>query len=163
MDDQRGFRQVFGAGVPDGEFPLDDELCPDLSDSDGCLDEAIDPHDLGVLGERLAAAYLQRRGFELLEANYRCRFGEADLIAQIDDETVLVEVKTRQVPAGMEEGIPELAVDFQKRQRYRNIALSYMLQNGDVRYIRFDVIAINVTGTRCAHLRHLVAAYAWDE
>ena len=33
--------------------------------------------------ERLAAAYLQRRGFELLEANYRCRFGEADLIAQI--------------------------------------------------------------------------------
>ena len=58
MDDQRGFRQVFGAGVPDGEFPLDDELCPDLSNSDGCLDEAIDPHDLGVLGERLAAAYL---------------------------------------------------------------------------------------------------------
>ncbi len=163
MNEQRGFRQVFGAGVPDGEIPLDGELCDGLGDDGICLDEEIDPHELGALGERLAAAYLQRRGFELLEVNYRCRYGEADLIAQIDDETVLVEVKTRQVSRGMEEGIPELALDHQKRQRYRNIALCYMLQNPEVRYIRFDVIAINVTGERCAHLRHLVAAYAWDE
>lgn len=52
-------------------------------------------NNTGQDAERLAAIYLQRQGLKLLETNYRCRFGEIDLIMQDGKEIVFVEVRLR--------------------------------------------------------------------
>ncbi|MBP5618294.1 MAG: YraN family protein, partial [Clostridia bacterium] len=49
----------------------------------------------GERGEKLAARYLRRKGYRILERNFQTRFGEIDLIARKGDQLVFVEVKTR--------------------------------------------------------------------
>ncbi|WP_058270331.1 YraN family protein [Olsenella massiliensis] len=122
----------------------------------------MSPREVGRLGERLAAGYLARRGFELLERNLVNAGGEADIVARDDDCVVLVEVKTRVARPDDVDVVPELAVTKDKRRRYRNIALAYLLEHERTECLRFDVIAIKVEGERQAHLRHLVGAFAWD-
>ena len=46
--------------------------------------------DTGILGERLAAEFLQRRGYQIVETNYRCPEGEVDIIARHGDFLVFV-------------------------------------------------------------------------
>ena len=50
---------------------------------------------LGNLGERIAKIYLQINGYQILKCNFRCRFGEIDLIAQKGGTLHFIEVKTR--------------------------------------------------------------------
>ncbi len=129
-----------------------------------CSVRDMTPQELGARGEEMAANYLERKGWELLERNWRCGFGEVDIIAreeEFSDTVVLVEVKTR-LALGGHEGMPELAVDEAKRERYRMCALAYLMQHGEVRSIRFDVIALNVMGEGGARLRHLFGAYSMD-
>ena len=52
-------------------------------------------HQLGSSGENLAAAFLEKRGFEVISKNYKTRLGEIDLIAKKDNTVAFVEVKTR--------------------------------------------------------------------
>src|SRR3954447_9313516 len=52
-------------------------------------------HSLGAVGERLAAEHLERRGFEILERNFRTRWGELDLVAYDGRVLAFCEVKTR--------------------------------------------------------------------
>ena len=61
---------------------------------------------LGGAGERLAAGWLEARGYRVLARNWRCVYGELDLIAEEADELVFVEVKTRR---GVAHGVPEEA------------------------------------------------------
>ena len=49
----------------------------------------------GRLGEQLTAEYLEEKGYEIVERNFKCRFGEIDIIAQNDRYLAFVEVKTR--------------------------------------------------------------------
>lgn len=123
----------------------------------------LSPRELGMRGEELASSYLESRGLEIVERNFRCRSGEADIVAREDGEYILVEVKTRLAIGRERESLPELAVDSDKRERYRRIALEYMMLHPEVSFVRFDVIAINVVGERQASLRHLVGAFSWDE
>lgn len=53
------------------------------------------PGNTGAAAEQLAAAFLQRQGLKLVEANYRCRFGEIDLICNDQNTLVFVEVRLR--------------------------------------------------------------------
>ncbi len=55
----------------------------------------MDKHSLGQFGEEQAARYLRRRFYSILERNYRCRFGEIDLIAKRGGTLAFVEVKLR--------------------------------------------------------------------
>ena len=55
----------------------------------------MDKHSLGQFGEEQAARYLRRRFYSILERNYRCRFGEIDLIAKRGGVLAFVEVKLR--------------------------------------------------------------------
>lgn len=54
-----------------------------------------DRAELGALGERLAAKYLEKKGYRILERNFRCRMGEIDLIALRGNDLVFTEVKLR--------------------------------------------------------------------
>jgi putative endonuclease len=94
----------------------------------------------GKLGEELAAAYLEEAGYRILERNYRCPFGEIDIIAQEGDTLVFVEVKSRR---SENFGLPQLAVGPEKQRRISKISLYYLQGHRlDAPNVRFDVVAI---------------------
>lgn len=93
----------------------------------------------GMLGERFAADYLKAQGYRILATNFRTRFGEIDIIAQIGEILAFVEVKTRAASAL---GTPAEAVTAAKQKKLITAALQYMqAYPGDLQP-RFDVVAI---------------------
>lgn len=106
---------------------------------------------LGQTGELAAVRFLSRKGYEILETNWTCVAGEADIIALEEDTLCFVEVKTR---SNVEKGFPAEAVDAKKRDRYERIAACYLAtyENCDIR-VRFDVISILVLSENRAFLR----------
>jgi putative endonuclease len=97
---------------------------------------------LGEQGERLAATWLQRRGYRVVERNYRSRLGEIDLVCRHGGELVFVEVKTR---ASSEFADPVESVTAAKQRKLRRLAEEYVisrrLEDADV---RFDVLGVTV-------------------
>ncbi|HEY5739575.1 MAG TPA: YraN family protein, partial [Gammaproteobacteria bacterium] len=97
---------------------------------------------LGRRAEQRALAYLQRRGLRLVTRNYRCRFGEIDLIMRDNDCIVFVEVRFR---TSISFAPPALTVDTFKQSRIEKTAQSYLARHP--RHAdhpaRFDVIAID--------------------
>ncbi|MCL2883001.1 MAG: YraN family protein [Coriobacteriia bacterium] len=117
--------------------------------------------ELGNKGEGFACSFLEHAGVKVLERNWHCQAGEADIIALEDDELVFIEVKTR---SSLDKGFPEDSVTRKKRQRYELIAAYYLSDyEGPSRRIRFDVIAILVTGENQAFLKHHRDAFAHGE
>ncbi len=109
-------------------------------------------HALGRLGEDLAADHLVRRGFRILERNYRTRWGELDIVAFDGTTLTFVEVKTRKLAAGS--GLsPFDAIRSGKRSQVRKMAGSWLSVPADRPYaevLRFD--AIGVTFDRSGQL-----------
>ncbi len=98
---------------------------------------------LGRTGERLAAEALTRRGYHILERNFRCCYGEIDLIAEDGHELVFVEVKTRR---GTAFGRPEEAVTPRKQRKLVEIATYYLdLYACADRAWRVDVVAVQLS------------------
>jgi putative endonuclease len=96
---------------------------------------------LGKRGEELAGKFLKRKGYKIIEFNYRCPLGELDIVAEDHGVLVFVEVKTRH---SAEFGPPQAAVTLTKQQRIARIAQNYLahkeLWGVDC---RFDVVAIS--------------------
>jgi len=98
---------------------------------------------LGRTGERLAAEELVRRGYRILEKNFRCSYGEIDLVAEDEHDLIFVEVKTRR---GNAYGLPEDAVTFRKRQKLVQVASYYLdLHACSERSWRIDVVAVQLS------------------
>lgn len=94
----------------------------------------------GRQGEDLAEQYLRRRGYRIIQRNYRAPCGEIDIIAEDKGVLVFVEVKTR---TGSGFGTPAESVTFRKRQQISKAALVYLGQQllfGAA--ARFDVVAV---------------------
>lgn len=103
--------------------------------------------NLGRDGERLAVDYLKRKGYRIIEENYRTRRGEIDIICEQRGSIVFVEVKTRK---SLSFGRPEEAVDSRKRKKMAEIAVNFLNErnlNGKVD-CRFDVVAITLKDSR---------------
>ncbi len=99
---------------------------------------------LGQEGERLAERYLQKKGYKLVERNYRCAVGELDLIVLDRRVVVFVEVKTR---TGHGFGSPLEAVEFRKQRKMIQAAQFFLSAKGlQQREARFDVIGISWPG-----------------
>ena len=79
---------------------------------------------IGEKYERRAGAYLEEKGYEILEYNFRCRSGEIDIIARDGEYLVFCEVKYR---AGNGKGHPAEAVGFRKQSVISKCALYYMV------------------------------------
>ncbi len=94
----------------------------------------------GIYGEKLAADYLKKHGYTILERNYKVPCGEIDIIASKNKCISFIEVKSRWTLAN---GMPSEAVNLARQRRYINAADSYIATLGypDVDY-RFDVIEI---------------------
>ena len=100
---------------------------------------------LGRTGERLAAESLERQGYRILERNFRCRYGEIDLVAEHEGDLVFVEVKTRR---GTAYGRPEEAVNLRKQRKIIQVALFYLdLHACSERSWRIDVVAIQMSAS----------------
>jgi putative endonuclease len=99
---------------------------------------------LGKEGERLAEQYLKKKGYKIVERNYRCRGAELDLIVLDRRVIVFVEVKTR---TGHGFGSPFEAVEFRKQQKMIQAA-QYFLNEKKLhqRDARFDVVGISWPG-----------------
>lgn len=102
-------------------------------------------HVFGRAGERLAALELEGQGYRILETNFRCRYGEIDLIVEDECDLVFVEVKMRR---GTASGLPEEAVDARKQRRLLQVAAYYLALHEYVeRSWRIDVIAIQLSNS----------------
>lgn len=125
----------------------------------GQIDESIGAHNkaLGKKGEKAAARYLMLKGYEIIEMNWFCAAGEADIVAWGEECLVFCEVKTR---SNIDKGFPSESVTKKKRQKYEKIAAWYLQEHDwyDV-CIRFDVIDILVVRHDRALIRHLVNAF----
>ena len=93
---------------------------------------------LGRAGEKQAVKYLKKKGYKILEKNYKNPFGEVDIIAKKDDTVAFIEVKTRLSDIF---GAPSEAVDAARRKRYINAAKYYFIR-GCPYTVRFDVIEV---------------------
>ncbi|HEX7456071.1 MAG TPA: YraN family protein [Candidatus Nanoarchaeia archaeon] len=98
--------------------------------------------ELGLLGEKLAAALLRKEDYKILEKNFQSRFGEIDIVAQEDDTLVFVEVKTRW---SKEYGKPEEAIRPRKLKSIAKVGAYYkLLHPGSPEAERIDVVAIEL-------------------
>jgi putative endonuclease len=79
--------------------------------------------ETGRLGEDLACRALKKKGYRILERNYRCRYGEIDVVARKGDYLVFVEVRSK---TGTAFGTPEESVTAQKKQRLAASVMSYL-------------------------------------
>jgi putative endonuclease len=115
---------------------------------------------LGRIGEDLSCTYLQEKEFKIIERNWTCKAGEADIIALDHDTLVFIEVKTRSTQYC---GLPEDAVTQKKRTKYENIAIRYLATHHlPSSRVRFDVISLMVMDGQRAFLRHHRDAYCTD-
>ena len=123
-------------------------------------DGSLSPKQLGIAGERYAAAWLERQGCTVLDRNWRSRYGELDVVALSPERTVLfVEVKTRR---GIRYGVPQEAGTARKQANLRRAGVQWLLaaehrlsHNG----IRFDVISIVVPAGGKPVVRHIREAF----
>ena len=98
------------------------------------------PLELGRRGEELASRFLKKLHYKILEKNFRCKFGEIDIIALQGKTLVFVEVKTRSSP---EYGGPQASVTPKKREQLIKVAFFYLQKNRLFdRDARFDVVAV---------------------
>jgi len=96
---------------------------------------------LGKEGERIAEQYLKRKGYKVVERNYRCAAGEVDLIVLDRRVIVFVEVKTR---TGHGFGTPLEAVQPRKQRKMMQAAQFFLSQKKlHQRDARFDVVGIS--------------------
>lgn len=110
---------------------------------------------LGAMGEALAVDHLTKMGFRILDRNWRCRYGELDVIAS-DTTTrsvVFVEVKTR---TGDGYGGLAHAVTPRKVRRLRRLAGLWLAgQDGGWAAVRIDVIGVRIGRCRTPEITHL--------
>ncbi|OGI20015.1 MAG: hypothetical protein A3J06_00390 [Candidatus Moranbacteria bacterium RIFCSPLOWO2_02_FULL_48_19] len=119
---------------------------------------------LGTLGEKLGCQYLEKKGYKIVEVNYKNpkgrRLGEIDIIATIGKKIVFVEVKTRE-KSGLAFGLPEENINRKKLHKLQKIAAYYLRQNKWLdREYAFDALSIVYDGVaRSAKIRHLESIF----
>lgn len=108
---------------------------------------------LGRYGEDLAARYLQASGLTIIERNWRCRFGEIDIVAREGSTLVVCEVKTR---SSLAFGHPAEAITARKLRRMRHLGVRWLDEHAvHVPAMRMDLVAILHTAGGPARIEHL--------
>jgi putative endonuclease len=122
--------------------------------------------EIGALGESAAAEYLRRKGFEILEKNYRKPWGEIDIIALKSNIVRFVEVKSvsRESSADISKDLnghrPEELVHELKLRKIARTAEMYMNDKKDLRDYQIDVVGVfldfNARKARCRLLEQVL-------
>ena len=117
---------------------------------------------LGDWGEEQAVRFLEKNGYSIETTNYRCAYGEVDIVAMDGEELVFVEVRTRR-PGNF--GTPEESVSKHKLRRLMATCQDYLQKSGqeDIQW-RVDLISVRLESgrknnpkvERIDHLRHVL-------
>ena len=78
---------------------------------------------IGKRGEEIAKRFLEKKGYKIIEQNYRTKYGEIDLVCQKGKELIIVEVRTK---VGDLYGTPEESLNYRKLRKLRLNALAYV-------------------------------------
>lgn len=113
----------------------------------------------GTYGELTAGRYLRENGYTILNANYRCRMGEIDIIAANRKYICFVEVKTRDENTVLK---PSDAVNSAKRRRIISTAQFYLSHNKTKLQPRFDVIEVFMKGDKAVKVNFIENAYSGE-
>lgn len=98
--------------------------------------------ETGILGEKLARDFLKKRGYHILEANYRCPHGEIDIIARHKDFLVFAEVRTKK---SLEYGSPAESVTAAKKKNLIATAWHYRQTHHNLPALwRIDFVAVEL-------------------
>ncbi|EIJ37961.1 putative endonuclease related to Holliday junction resolvase [Galbibacter orientalis DSM 19592] len=93
----------------------------------------------GQKAEEMAVALLFKKGYTILERNYRYNFAEVDVIAEINNQIICVEVKAR---SSIFYGDPQSFVIPKKIKLLVKVMNHYIIENGIDKEVRFDIIAV---------------------
>lgn len=113
----------------------------------------------GAMGEILAARFLREKGYTICSSNFRCRFGEVDIIAADKRYLVFVEVKTRREDARY---LPREAVTASKQRKLLQTAALYLSRFPTKLQPRFDVIEVVTSSDdtmKIVEINHIIGAY----
>jgi len=98
---------------------------------------------LGIRGETLAVDFLKKKNYRIIRTNYRCLFGEIDIIALKKNVLSFIEVKTR---ASGRFGTPQEAIHERKQRTIARAALAFLQQHRlEDTPARFDVVTVQLT------------------
>jgi len=117
--------------------------------------------DIGILGEKMTRDFLREKGHQIIESNYRCSYGEIDIITRDRDYLVFVEVKTR---TSLDFGHPEESITQAKKERLRQIALHYRQTHDDLPALwRIDVACIELDHEAKPKRIEIIEDAVWEE
>lgn len=112
--------------------------------------------ELGDIGETLAIQYVQSKGYKILSKNFRCKFGEIDIIAKYKNFYVFIEVKTRK---NLIFGRPIEAVNSKKIAHMLKTIRFYLkknnISNADIRIDAIEIILIDLKNYKINHLENI--------
>lgn len=116
----------------------------------------MDKKEVGFLGENLAGRYLEDRGYEILDRNYKKPWGEVDIIAEKDGVIIFVEVKTNKNDSSSDFA-PELRVNRKKLSHINKVASFYLEKAGWLgdKEWRVDIVSVMIDEVKkSAKIRH---------
>ncbi|MEI6914060.1 MAG: YraN family protein [Armatimonadota bacterium] len=113
-------------------------------------------HTRGVIAENAARAYLRGLGWEILDTNYRTRYGEVDIIAQCEEMVCFVEVRAR---SRRDIVSPAESVNHTKQRKLVLTASAWLAQTDCDAPCRFDVIEIQIVGGLARIAAHIQGAF----
>ena len=117
---------------------------------------------LGKQGEELALKFLRKKGYKILESNYKTKLGEIDIIATDKDAVCFVEVKLRN---SLRFGLPQEAVSVIKQRQISKAALQFLKTNNLLdKKSRFDIVSIiNDPQTQVSNIDLIQNAFELDD
>ena len=113
-------------------------------------------NELGKWGEDVAATYLERQGYTIMERDWKSGHRDLDIIALDGNTVVFVEVKTRRNRLFTE---PEMAVDYQKIRNLQQAANHYIKYRHINQEVRFDVITVVGSMNETPSVEHIKDAF----
>ena len=117
---------------------------------------AVDRRGYGNEAEAAVVRFLEARGYRIRARNFRCQYGELDIVAEHADTVCFVEVRMRSTAVW---GDPSHTVSFAKQRRVVKAALHFLFQHGlRERMVRFDVVSVVGRGA-AVQVEHLPDAF----
>jgi putative endonuclease len=111
--------------------------------------------EIGAIGEQLAVDHLESLGLRVLTRNWRCRYGELDVIAADDAKRIVVFIEVKARTSDQFGGVAQ-AVTPEKVRRLRRLAgLWLAAQDGSWAAVRIDVIGVRIGRRRIPEITHL--------
>ncbi len=112
-------------------------------------------NETGIKGEEIAKNFLQRKGYKILDTNWRFEKMEVDIVATFAELLIFVEVKTRSTNYF---GYPEDSVTDKKQDLLKTAAEEYLFQNPQYEQIRFDIVSITMSDNK-EEIQHFEDAF----